>query len=433
MGFVSNTNIIANNITALLKAGALDKAAVDSLYADKATLDSLFADKTKLDSLFADKATLDSLYADKAILDSLFADKTKLDSLFIDKATLDRIYTSISNIDRVFASIGKLDVVFASIGNVDTVAGSITNVDNVGGSIANVNSVAVGLADVNNYADTYYGSLATAPTIATHTTLTTGDLYFDTVLNELRVYDGNAWKSAGSTVNGTAQRQVFTATSGQIVFTILGGYDSGFADVYLNGRKLQNGVDVIVTSGTEVVLSVGATAGDIVDVIAYGAFAVANTYTKAEVDSKDALKLDSTNYTATDVLAKIKTVDGSGSGLDADLLDGTQLSAIALNANLKEIGVGQTWQDVTASRSAGVAYTNNTGKPISVSISVSNAGGNYAYVSLYADGIIVDVSNNTTPYPTNFNLSNVRAIIPSGSVYSIVIGYGALYKWSELR
>lgn len=33
-------------------------------------------------------------------------------------------------------------------------------------------------------------------------------------------------------------------------------------------------------------------------------------------------KLESSTYTATDVLTKIKTVDGTGSGLDADLLDG---------------------------------------------------------------------------------------------------------------
>jgi len=33
-------------------------------------------------------------------------------------------------------------------------------------------------------------------------------------------------------------------------------------------------------------------------------------------------KLDSSSYTATDVLTKIKTVDGAGSGLDADTLDG---------------------------------------------------------------------------------------------------------------
>jgi len=40
-----------------------------------------------------------------------------------------------------------------------------------------------------------------------------------------------------------------------------------------------------------VVLTVGATAGDIVDVVAYGAFVVANMYTKAEVDAKDATKV----------------------------------------------------------------------------------------------------------------------------------------------
>jgi hypothetical protein len=44
--------------------------------------------------------------------------------------------------------------------------------------------------------------------------------------------------------------------------------------------------------------------------------------TVAYVDNGLAGKLDATSYTASDVLTKIKTVDGSGSGLDADLLDG---------------------------------------------------------------------------------------------------------------
>jgi hypothetical protein len=33
-------------------------------------------------------------------------------------------------------------------------------------------------------------------------------------------------------------------------------------------------------------------------------------------------KLNSTSYTAADVLAKLVTVDGSGTGLDADKIDG---------------------------------------------------------------------------------------------------------------
>lgn len=49
---------------------------------------------------------------------------------------------------------------------------------------------------------------------------------------------------------------------------------------------------------------------------------------KADVDTK----LNATAYTAVDILTKIKTVDGAGSGLDADLLDGQQASDVQAGA-----------------------------------------------------------------------------------------------------
>lgn len=45
-------------------------------------------------------------------------------------------------------------------------------------------------------------------------------------------------------------------------------------------------------------------------------------------------KLDSSAYTATDVLSKVKTVDGENSGLDADLLDGKQGNEYALKTEV---------------------------------------------------------------------------------------------------
>lgn len=45
-------------------------------------------------------------------------------------------------------------------------------------------------------------------------------------------------------------------------------------------------------------------------------------------------KLDSSAYTATDVLSKVETVDGVGSGLDADLLDGKQGNEYALKTEV---------------------------------------------------------------------------------------------------
>jgi hypothetical protein len=47
------------------------------------------------------------------------------------------------------------------------------------------------------------------------------------------------------------------------------------------------------------------------------------------IDTQFAAKLNAAAYTAADVLAKILTVDGTGSGLDADLLDGQHASAFA--------------------------------------------------------------------------------------------------------
>ena len=97
--------------------------------------------------------------------------------------------------------------------------------------------------------------------------------------------DSTAFVKMADYIDNRAIRQTYTATAGQTAFTVAGGYDGGFADVYLNGVKLVNGVDVDVSSGTGFTLTTGATVGSSVDFIGYGAFEVANTYERAEIDS----------------------------------------------------------------------------------------------------------------------------------------------------
>jgi hypothetical protein len=75
---------------------------------------------------------------------------------------------------------------------------------------------------------------------------------------------------------------------------------------------------------------------------ATGATGVKNApLTNAEIDTNFSnlntevgTKLDSSSYTASDVLTKIKTVDGTGSGLDADLLDGLNAVSGATGASV---------------------------------------------------------------------------------------------------
>lgn len=52
-----------------------------------------------------------------------------------------------------------------------------------------------------------------------------------------------------------------------------------------------------------------------------------------------ATKLAASGYTAADVLAKLLTVDGAGSGLDADTLDGHDASYFATGASMTAAGI----------------------------------------------------------------------------------------------
>jgi len=104
------------------------------------------------------------------------------------------------------------------------------------------------------------------------------------------VYGTSGWQAAGSSVNGTSSRNTYTATSGQTSFAAT--YDTGYVDVFLNGIKLLAGTDFTATSGTAIVLTTGATAGDIVDIVAYGTFSLATHYTKTQSDARYALADD---------------------------------------------------------------------------------------------------------------------------------------------
>ena len=147
------------------------------------------------------------------------------------------------------------------------------------------NSATAAAASYDSFDDRYLGSKASAPTLDNDgNALLTGALYWDTTAEQMRVYTGSSWTAAGSAVNGTSNRQVYTATASQTTFAIT--YDVGFVDVYLNGVKLIVGTDFTATSGTNIVLATGATAGDLVDIVAYGAFEVADTYSQAAADAR---------------------------------------------------------------------------------------------------------------------------------------------------
>jgi len=57
-------------------------------------------------------------------------------------------------------------------------------------------------------------------------------------------------------------------------------------DVYQNGVLLKPGTDYTATTGTTVVLVTGASLNDVVEMVVYDAFSVADSYTKSQADTR---------------------------------------------------------------------------------------------------------------------------------------------------
>ena len=91
-----------------------------------------------------------------------------------------------------------------------------------------------------------------------------------------------------SPFNGVRKKHTYTATASQTSFSGVGAEGitlsykaSTFVDVFQNGVKLGE-ADYTSTSGTAIVLAQGASLNDIVEVIVYDVFSVADTVSKAD-------------------------------------------------------------------------------------------------------------------------------------------------------
>ena len=91
------------------------------------------------------------------------------------------------------------------------------------------------------------------------------------------------------------------------------------------------------------------------------------------------------------------------------------------------IGVGQTWQDVIASRALGTTYYNTTGRPIFVSVGCSG-GTNLTQITI--NGIIVTQQNQSG---LAAGLPQVFGVVPNGGSYIVSVTVGGLSVWTELR
>lgn len=173
------------------------------------------------------------------------------------------------------------------------VADNIVNVNAVGSNISSVNTVATNMATVQSVSSNM-SAIVASQTNATNAANSAAAAASSATLastraNEASVSAANASTSASNAassalnaaISATAALAVknqvvgyvstaFTATAGQTSFSVT--YAVGYENVYLNGAKLVRGDDYTATTGTSIVLTVGASAGDAVEVTVYGGF-----------------------------------------------------------------------------------------------------------------------------------------------------------------
>ena len=132
-------------------------------------------------------------------------------------------------------------------------------------------------------------------------------------------------------------RFVYQATASQTSFTgsdadakTLTYSDSLYMDVYQNGVLLKPGTDYAATTGTSVVLTTGASTNDVVEMVVYDTFGIANSYTKTEADTRYPFKGNNSiiRLNGQTINANI-TIDADENGVSAGPI--TQSATVTVN------------------------------------------------------------------------------------------------------
>jgi len=96
------------------------------------------------------------------------------------------------------------------------------------------------------------------------------------------------------------------------------------------------------------------------------------------------------------------------------------------------IGMGQSYQDMTASRASGVTYTNSTGRTIAITAWSTTGGITNQLANGFVNGVLI-VSNSLYSNGPGYS-AFAYFLVPPGATYRIDFGNaGVSTKWYELR
>jgi hypothetical protein len=191
-GIAANVTTVAGisaNVTTVAGISG-NVTTVAGISSNVTTVAGISADVTAVAGDATDIGLVAAVSSDVAALGPIAADITAV-------VAIDTDVTAVAAVDTAVANLGPIAA------NITTVSGISANVTTVAGISADVTTVATNVADITNFSDVYLGPAAADPTLRNDgSALQAGDLYFDTVNDVVKVYDGAAWVAAFASLAG---------------------------------------------------------------------------------------------------------------------------------------------------------------------------------------------------------------------------------------
>lgn len=232
----------------------------------------------------------------------------------------------------------------------------------------------------------------------------------------------------GDAATKTSQVNITDTTAGRLLLVGAGGIMgqgslsttdaqglNGYAGIFNadNAANLPSGV----TQGSMLRMPIGATSEHRLLIARGGTYPRGYLSVAASSLNQPWVEIYSTGNIPTYSRGLIASTDAAGARTTLDVYSKAQTEAL-------DIGVGQTWQDLTGSRTAGTSYLNSTGKPIMAAVRHTATTSANAFEVSQNGSTWIAVGTSLL----NGGVSN-SIIVPNGWYYRAINVSG----WAELR
>ncbi len=231
---ITNVDTVGTNISNVNTVAGI-QANVTTVAGISSNVTSVAGNASNINSAVSNASNINAAVANQTNINAVNANKTNIDAVAGNNSNITAVANNQSNINAVAADASDIGIVAADGTDIGLVAGSISSVNTTAGAIANVNTVANNISNVSSFAGTYQIANSDPSVDGAGNSLSEGDLYFNTAINELKVYDGSAWQSGVTNINNYLAKAGGQMT-GNITFS--GSQTVDGRDVSADGTKL---------------------------------------------------------------------------------------------------------------------------------------------------------------------------------------------------